>query len=198
MAVPQKIGLFGGSFDPVHRQHLELAKAALAQFELDQVAFIPAKQSPFKAEAPASTEDRAAMLKLAIADEPHFSIDQQELLRPAPSYTYDTVISYREQSPSAQLFLIIGSDQLPALDQWHYAEQILAETTLLVAPRPDYPLRLPPNAHSLDIPAKADSSTKIRNFFDVPTFRRSDVQTLNELLDPNVINYITEHHLYEK
>lgn len=198
----QRITLFGGSFDPVHQQHIAIAKAALQQFELDQLVFIPAKQSPFKSEPRASNTDRIAMLQLAITEAPRFSIDTQELERPAPSYTVDTVQNYRQQFPDAQLFLLIGSDQLKQLANWHQANALFQQVKLIVAPRIDYPTdHLPDNAQLLNITPEADASTTIRaQLKDLRDQKLPEAQItarLSTLLNSRVLAYIQEQHLYE-
>ena len=136
MAV-QRIGLFGGSFDPVHLGHTMVARAALAEVELDQLFIIPAAQSPFKSEqSPAPAADRLAWLRLAFGDEPRCEIDAQEIERAGVSYTIDTVRDYAARFPEAELFYLIGADHVPMLPEWREAAALADAVTFVVVPRP--------------------------------------------------------------
>lgn len=131
-----RIGVFGGTFDPVHVGHLAIALAALEEVPLDRVLFVLARRSPLKADGPeASEDDRLRMLEAAIADEPRFAISRLELERPGPSYTVDTLESLRDQG---DLFLILGADAADELDKWRDPERVRELATLVVAPRPGW------------------------------------------------------------
>lgn len=121
-----RIALFGGSFDPVHHGHLLLAQDALEQLGLDRLVFIPAGVNPHKLQnAPvASPSQRLRMLQAATAGVSGFACDSQELEREGPSYTVDTLESYRARWPRAQLFLLIGEDNLAKLHSWHRVERL--------------------------------------------------------------------------
>lgn len=131
-----RIGVFGGTFDPVHVGHLAIALAALEEVPLDRVLFVLARRSPLKADWPeASEDDRQRMLEAAIADEPRFAISRLELDRPGPSYTVDTLESLRDQG---DLFLILGADAADELDRWRDPERVRELATPVVAPRPGW------------------------------------------------------------
>jgi nicotinate-nucleotide adenylyltransferase len=141
-----RIALFGGSFDPVHHGHLLLAQDALEQLALDRLVFIPAGVNPHKLQsAPvASPTQRLKMLEAATSGVHGFVCDPQELEREGPSYTVDTVESYRERYSQAQLFLLIGEDNLAKLHAWHRVERLkeLAEFVCFgraYAERPEAP-----------------------------------------------------------
>lgn len=115
----EKIGLYGGSFDPIHIGHLILARDAMERLELDRVVFLPARISPHKLNRPpAPPEARCEMLAAAIKDEPNFEMDDCEIGREGPSFTIDTIHLYRERFPGAKLYYFIGDDNLPELDTW--------------------------------------------------------------------------------
>ena len=135
-----RIGLFGGSFDPVHLGHLLMAQAACEEYKLDRLFFIPAAQSPLKPErVPAPAEIRLRMLRLALAGEARYEVDDQEIRRVAPSYTIDTVNAYRELYPKVTLFYIVGADHVPLLPKWRAADELAALVEFLVVPRPGDP-----------------------------------------------------------
>jgi len=117
----ERVGLFGGTFDPVHLGHLILAEAALEELDLDRIIFLPAATSPFKQERPpgASNSQRLEMLRKAVAGEPRFSVDDRELHREAPSYTIDTVRSMLGYHPGVRFLFLIGADNLKDLHRWH-------------------------------------------------------------------------------
>ena len=111
-----RIGLFGGSFDPIHVGHLWIAEAARETLALDQVRWIPTATSPLKpGGAVASDQDRVQMLKLALAENPYYELDEREIQRGGVSYTVDTVTALIGEMPEAQFFMIIGSDSLASL-----------------------------------------------------------------------------------
>jgi len=116
----KKIGIYGGTFDPVHHAHLILARDALETLGLDEVIFVPAAVSPLKKVAPvASGELRLAMLRAAIKGEPKFAADNCELSRPPPSFTIDTVEEIRRRNNYAAIYCLIGEDNVDTLTKWH-------------------------------------------------------------------------------
>ena len=136
-ALTARIGVFGGTFDPVHVGHLAIALAALESVPLDRVLFVPVRRSPLKDRDPlASTADRVAMLETAIAREPRFALSRAELEREGVSYTVDTLEELRSQG---ELFLILGSDALADLARWRAPDRIRELATILVAARPGAP-----------------------------------------------------------
>jgi nicotinate-nucleotide adenylyltransferase len=120
----RKIGIYGGTFDPIHHGHLILGWQACEELGLDQLIFVPAGLSPFKREARASAEARLSMLRAAIEGQERFSADDCELKRPPPSYSIDTVLQIREREPKAELFWLIGADNVDGLEKWHRFEEL--------------------------------------------------------------------------
>jgi|SRR5579884_320848 len=115
----KKIGIYGGSFDPIHHGHLILAREAREALDLERIIFVPAAVSPFKGRAPAASgEARLAMLRAAIEGEEGFEIDECELRRPPPSWTIDTVEQIQKREPEAELYLLVGEDNVATLSQW--------------------------------------------------------------------------------
>ena len=131
-----RIGLLGGSFDPVHEAHLALARCACETLALDRLKWLPAGRPWQKAGRElAADADRLAMLALAIEGEPRWEIDACELERPGATYTIDTLGALRSREPGADWFLIIGQDQWARFDSWHRWPDILAAATVAVAGR---------------------------------------------------------------
>lgn len=135
---PERIGILGGTFDPLHRGHLEIARAAAQLGALDHVAFVPAYQSPHKNNGgEAGPGDRVEMVRRAIEGQAGFRLVPWELHRPGLSYSVDTARQFREEHPDAELFWIMGSDQWSVLESWHDWASLAALVTFIVFPRPD-------------------------------------------------------------
>jgi nicotinate-nucleotide adenylyltransferase len=132
-----KLGLFGGSFDPVHLGHLLVAQAACEELGLDRMFFIPAAQSPFKpGQQPMPGAMRLRMLRLALAGKSAYEVDAQELERGGVSYTIDTVRDYGRRFAGAELFYLIGADHVAKLPQWREAAELARLVEFAVIPRP--------------------------------------------------------------
>src|SRR5947208_7872 len=133
----QHLGLFGGSFDPVHLGHLLVAEAAREELSLSRLFLIPAARSPFKPERqPTPAKERLALLRLALASKEWCDIDEQEIKRGGVSYTIDTVRDYSRRFPQARLFYLIGADHVLQLPKWRQAEGLAQLAEFVVIPRP--------------------------------------------------------------
>jgi nicotinate-nucleotide adenylyltransferase len=140
LSIYKKIGLFGGSFDPVHLGHLLVAQAAREEAGLERIFFIPAAQSPFKPDsAPAPAAERLRLLRLALAGDVGSEIDAQEITRGGVSYTIDTVRNYAKRFPGAQLHYLIGADNAPKLAEWRESAELARLVEFLAIPRPGGP-----------------------------------------------------------
>jgi len=132
-----KIGLFGGSFDPVHLGHLLLARTAREEAGLDRLFFIPAAQSPLKPEAqPAADGERLRLLRLALAGDTTAEVDDREIQRGGTSYTIETARAYAREYPGAELYYLIGADQTAQLRLWREAGELARLVQFLIMPRP--------------------------------------------------------------
>jgi nicotinate-nucleotide adenylyltransferase len=134
-----RLGVFGGTFDPVHLGHLASAEEAAYRLCLPQVLFVPAQHQPLKGAAPrASAADRLAMLRLAVADNPCFDVSTAELDRPAPSYTVDTLRALRAaHGPACELYFLLGVDAANTLADWREPAELLRLARLVVMTRSD-------------------------------------------------------------
>lgn len=133
----ERIGIFGGSFDPVHCGHLLVAQAAMEELSLTRLFFIPAAQSPFKPQsAPAPAHERLRLLRLALAGQTRYAIDEQEIQRGGTSFTIDTVRDYVARFPRSKLFYLIGADHVPTLPAWREADRLAELVEFVVIPRP--------------------------------------------------------------
>uniref|UniRef100_UPI0040563010 nicotinate (nicotinamide) nucleotide adenylyltransferase n=1 Tax=Candidatus Electronema sp. TaxID=2698783 RepID=UPI0040563010 len=135
----ERIGLFGGTFDPVHVGHLAIAEQAAEELRLDQVLFIPAADPPHKRRTWASYGQRVAMLEAALVDHSRFSISLIEAELPAPSYTVDTLLELRKRL-AGQFYFLIGADSLLDIHLWHRFQDLLKLTKFIVISRPGIPL----------------------------------------------------------
>jgi nicotinate-nucleotide adenylyltransferase len=190
-----KVGLFGGSFDPVHNAHLALAHAALAALKLDHVRWIPAGQPWQKSgTAMSPAEHREAMVRLAIADEPRFVLDRIEIERPGPSYTLDTVRELTAAHPGTQWFLILGHDQYAGLHTWGGWRELLGLVTLAVANRPGAQVHVDPAVRAFPVqpvplPMLDVSATVVRQ-------AAASGADISKLVPAQVASYIEIHGLY--
>jgi nicotinate-nucleotide adenylyltransferase len=141
MSEPRRIGLFGGTFDPVHLGHLHLAETARAVLSLDEVRFIPCRISPHKlGTRPTPAADRLEMLRLATAELPWAIVDDLETRREGPSYSWQTAEALQETLPGTRLFWIMGTDQWAALPHWAHPERLAAFVEFIVFSRGEPPL----------------------------------------------------------
>ena len=132
-----KLGLYGGSFDPVHLGHLLVAQAAVEELGLDKLFFIPAAQSPFKPEnKPAPDAVRLQLLRLALAGKTNCEVDDQEIRRGGVSYTIETLRDYAKRFPGAELFYLIGADNAAKLNEWREAGELAKLAEFVAVPRP--------------------------------------------------------------
>ncbi|NLV43501.1 MAG: nicotinate (nicotinamide) nucleotide adenylyltransferase [Candidatus Hydrogenedentes bacterium] len=167
MSNPERIGVFGGTFDPIHLGHLAIAKTAMTQAELNKVLFVIAAAPPHKpGQSITPAETRVAMTEAAIKNEAGFELSRIELDRPGPSYTAVTLGLIQEAMPGARLFFIVGYDSALDLPRWHCPDEILRRATLLIAPRPENRRPLPRmlnNHHEMLVMAESPlSSSDIR------------------------------------
>jgi nicotinate-nucleotide adenylyltransferase len=137
MKTASRLGLYGGSFDPVHLGHLLVAQAAVEELGLDKLFFIPAAQSPFKPDSqPAPAAIRLQLLRLALAGKTHCEVDDQEIQRGGTSYTIDTLRDYAKRFPGAELFYLIGADNAAKLNEWREADELATLAQFVAIPRP--------------------------------------------------------------
>ncbi|HKW78458.1 MAG TPA: nicotinate-nucleotide adenylyltransferase [Candidatus Limnocylindria bacterium] len=183
-----KVGVFGGTFDPVHVGHLAIAEAAIGSAGLDRVVFVPARLSPLKDREPvAGAQDRLAMLQAATRGEPRFAVSRIELDREGPSYTVDTLEALRGEG---ELFLILGSDALADLPRWRSPERIRQLATIIVARRPGAPEPgKESGARTFDAPCLDISSRELRA-------RAKRGLSLRYLVPDEVWRHIEGQHLY--
>jgi nicotinate-nucleotide adenylyltransferase len=190
----KRVGIFGGSFDPVHNAHLALASLALEQVKLDEVRWIPVWQSSQKTRKLSDAADREAMVRLAIAGEPRFVLDRAELRRRGVSYTLDTVRELAAAEPGAEWVLILGQDQYATLHTWRDWRELVARVTLAIANRPDVAAmvneqiaRVPHQIVTL--PMMDISSTEVRR-------RVAAGESIAGFVPPPVARYIERRQLY--
>jgi nicotinate-nucleotide adenylyltransferase len=131
----RKIGIYGGTFDPIHQGHLILARDARERFELETIILVPAATSPFKEAPVASPADRLAMLKAAVQGDDGFAIDEFEIQRPPPSYTINTVENIQKREGKAELIYLIGGDNVSSLTKWRRFDDLQKVVRFVVLDR---------------------------------------------------------------
>jgi len=204
----RRVGMFGGAFDPPHRAHRALAETALEQLQLDVLHILPTGQAWHKSRTLSAAEHRVAMCQRAFGDLPRVVLDEREIHRQGPSYTADTLSELQGEYPGAELFLVLGADQLLAFKTWVRWEEVLELATLAVANRaadigahaaldqttetdlsgielPFQSLRMPlKNISATDVRARVGQSAR-------------DAGALDVLVPEAVASYISQHHLYQ-
>ena len=197
---PRRLGIYGGTFDPVHIGHLIIASEIRQSLGLDAVLFVPAGLPPHKDPAAVTpAADRLAMLKLAVAGNPAFAIDTIELDRTGPSFTAETVAAIHAREPAADLWFIMGGDSLAELHTWRTPEAILAHARLAVAVRPGWDVdlagveaRVPATTGRVDVlptPLVDVASHDLRD-------RVQQDRSIRYLVPDDVARYIDDHGLY--
>lgn len=188
---PSRVGVLGGTFDPIHLGHLAAAVEVAAVLSLDRVLVVPAAEQPFKAgHEVADAFHRLAMVDLAIADEPLLEASSVDLERGAPTYTIDTLTELQGANPGAEWYFISGADALARLRDWRKVDRLLTLATFVGVTRPGFPLVSPdPAVVLVEVPGMAVSSTDVRR-------RVSTGQPFRYLVPARVADYIDEHHLY--
>ncbi|KAA2266130.1 nicotinate-nucleotide adenylyltransferase [Solihabitans fulvus] len=194
MSDRRRIGVMGGTFDPVHHGHLVAASEVQSRFNLDEVIFVPTGQPWQKDDkAVSAAEDRYLMTVIATASNPRFSVSRVDIDRTGPTYTVDTLIDLRDAHPDADLFFITGADALEQIVSWHQAEDLFHLAHFIGVTRPGYDLddhHLPRGAVSLiEVPAMAISSTDCRS-------RTAAGQPVWYLVPDGVVQYIEKRDLY--
>ncbi len=211
----KKIGLLGGTFDPVHNGHLHLAEEAQRFFNLDKVVFIPAYRSPHKlALEPVSCEHRLAMLTLALEGQSCFSMDKTEINKNEVSYTIETLKKLQSNHPDWNIFLILGADAFQAIDTWKQCSELLDYCNILVGNRPGAELQVSDSVkNKLSLSASATDVNVFNNlekgtgvtFFQISPLdissknirqRIHKEEEVKNLLPPSVDHYIMQHRLY--
>lgn len=191
-----RIGIMGGTFDPIHHGHLVAASEVQDYLALDKVVFVPTGQQPFKQERVISpAEHRYLMTVIATASNPRFLVSRAEIERPGLTYTIDTLRQLSEEHPGAELFFITGADALSQILDWHSAAELFDLAHFVGVTRPGHVLDdagLPSNGVSLiEVPAMAISSTDCRE-------RVAGGLPVWYLVPDGVVQYITKHGLYRE
>lgn len=200
----KKIGILGGSFDPIHNGHLAIAESAYQDFNLDEIWLIPAGHSPNKDEDKmTSAAVRAEMTALAAQDIPHFKLSTYEIDKEGISYTYLTLSDFKEQYPDTTFYFIMGADSLDYFDEWRHPEIICQKAIILVAVRDDMDLddiqkkiaHIKEQFHAEIYPLSCKkndiSSSEIRA-------NLQDGKEIRDMVPQSVADYIAVHELYNK
>ena len=198
-----RLGIVGGTFDPIHIGHLVAAEEARVQFSLDRVIFMPAGQPAFKDLSEVTeAEHRYLMAVLATAANPDFDVSRLEIERPGPTYTVDTLVALAgEYGADAELFFVTGADAVWEILAWKDAERVAELATFIAATRPGYDLDAAVRAHQeaasrfrieyMEVPALAISSTDLRR-------RVAESRPIRYLTPEPVVSYIAKYGLYRE
>ncbi|MDD5729916.1 MAG: nicotinate-nucleotide adenylyltransferase [Candidatus Omnitrophica bacterium] len=187
-----KIGILGGTFNPIHLGHLILAEEAREKLGLQKIVFVPTYLAPHKKNSHvASAKARYAMIKLAIRGNKHFSVSDTEIKRKGVSYTIETIREFRKSFPKKELYFITGSDLLRYLKDWKDLKEILRIVKFVVATRPGYPLEeIPSYISTVAIRAVDVSAFEVRNCVKTN-------KSFRYLVPDAVYKFIKKHNLYK-
>jgi nicotinate (nicotinamide) nucleotide adenylyltransferase len=186
----KKIGIYGGTFDPIHHGHLILAREAAESLGLDKVIFVPAALSPHKLAPPSTTQEiRVEMLRAAIEGEPQFTLDLCEIRRGGMSYTIDTVEEIRQREAAAEYFFLLGDDNLPQLETWHRFNELRELLQFVVLSRGN--LAAEKTSYSVIHRQINISATEIRN-------RVASGRSIRYLVPPAVEEIIRRRQIYQE
>ncbi len=197
----RRIGIIGGTFNPIHLGHLMIAEVAYEEFELEQVIFVPTHISPHKFHDVISAYHRYAMTAAAVEDNPHFTISDVEIKRDGYSYTIDTIRYFQEQmGPDVEFYFIAGTDTIELLPSWHYIDELLQLCHFIGAMRPDakemvdsvlefFGEKAIGRIHLLQVPEMKLSATYLRE-------RLRAGKTVRYMLPKCVVDYITNNNIY--
>ena len=195
-----KLGVLGGTFDPIHLGHVAMAEVGADGAGLDRVLLIPASVPPHRAAATAPAGDRLAMARLAATGHPRLEVSDIELRRPGPSYTVDTLRALAAEWPGSDLHLLLGWDVAREIGSWYAPEEVLRLARPVVVTRPGYPVPTPRDLAAAGI----DPARAILCAVPTPDVEATDIRRLVErgaslsgLVDPAVAAYIRRHHLYD-
>jgi nicotinate-nucleotide adenylyltransferase len=188
----QRIGVMGGTFDPIHHGHLVAASEVAQSFDLDEVLFVPTGM-PYQKSGVTESEHRYLMTVIATASNPRFTVSRVDMDRTGPTYTIDTLRDLRAQHPDAELYFISGADAIAQILDWKDVRELWSLAHFVAVSRPGHPLTisgLPESDVSLlEVPALAISSTDCRS-------RVSRGYPVWYLVPDGVVQYISKHHLY--
>lgn len=189
----RRIGVMGGTFDPIHHGHLVAASEVAAALSLDEVVFVPTGQ-PWHKKAVSSAEHRYLMTVIATAANPQFTVSRIDIDRPGVTYTVDTLRDLSSLMPDTDLFFISGADAIAQILAWKEIDEIWPLAEFIAVSRPGHNLELPEapegNMSVLEVPALSISSTNIRQ-------RAGEGKPIWYLVPDGVVQYIAKHKLYE-
>lgn len=189
-----RVGLFFGSFNPIHVGHLMLAQYMVNFADVDEVWLVVSPQNPFKQDVElADTQHRLNMARLAVGDNEKIKISEVELSLPKPSYTIDTLRALEKEYPEIEFSIIMGADNLTGLNRWKEAETLLSRYRIIVYPRPGYEAKEPEGAHIeiVDAPQVDISSTQLRRWI-------GEGRSVLYFTNDKVIEYFSQNNLYNK
>ena len=200
-----KIGIFGGTFNPIHLGHIRLGQLVLDEIKLDKILFIPDNTPPHKSNKElASGTDRLEMINISLKDHKNMESSDIELKREGKSYTYETLLELKKQNPNDELFLLTGADMFLTLDKWREPETIFNTANIIGVPRVDSDFeKMNEYAENVIKPMGAKVFMLSQTVFDTAssTYVRDnidDYQKIRDMITPEVYGYITEKNLYRK
>ena len=197
---PLRLGIYGGTFDPIHFGHVAVARDVFSVFKLSRVIFVPARQSPMRGPPIASARDRLAMVRLALGGTGEFGVSSIDVDRPAPSFMIDTVQHFLDEHPSAEMFVIIGADALADISSWRKLDELMDLAQIIAVPRSGFSMCVPSQVEAELVNARYRVHLHSMPKIDISASHVRALcarqSSISACVPPAVAKYVAAHQLY--
>lgn len=193
----KKIGIMGGSFDPIHMGHLMMSEYVRSELDLDEVLFVPTGNPPHKQIGILEAEKRLEMVKVAIADNPHFTVSDLEVQKKGISYSVDTVLELKALHPEDEFYFLIGSDLLPQLKSWKRFDELATEIEFVLSIRPGFDTITKEDMVHEIADLKEDYGARV-TVIETPLYEISSTQIRQRIRDHRSVRYLVKQEVISK
>lgn len=193
----KKIGIMGGSFDPIHMGHLMMSEYVRSELDLDEVLFVPTGNPPHKQIGLLEAEKRLEMVKIAIADNPHFTVSDLEVQKKGISYSVDTVLELKSLHPEDEFYFLIGSDLLPQLKSWKRFDELATEIEFVLSIRPGFDTITKEDMVHEIADLKEDYGARV-TVIETPLYEISSTQIRQRIRDHRSVRYLVKQEVISK
>lgn len=193
----KKIGIMGGSFDPIHMGHLMMSEYVRSELDLDEVLFVPTGNPPHKQIGLLEAEKRLEMVKIAIADNPHFTVSDLEVQKKGISYSVDTVLELKALHPEDEFYFLIGSDLLPQLKSWKRFDELATEIEFVLSIRPGFDTITKEDMVHEIADLKEDYGARV-TVIETPLYEISSTQIRQRIRDHRSVRYLVKQEVISK
>lgn len=193
----KKIGIMGGSFDPIHMGHLMMSEYVRSELDLDEILFVPTGNPPHKQVGLLEAEKRLEMVKIAIADNPHFTVSDLEVQKKGISYSVDTVLELKALYPEDEFYFLIGSDLLPQLKSWKRFDELATEIEFVLSIRPGFDTITKEDMVHEIADLKEDYGARV-TVIETPLYEISSTQIRQRIRDHRSVRYLVKQEVISK